>query len=220
MPPTRLEVLCGLDWLVAHEIEVATVIDVGASDGRWSKECRQVLVDAHYLLFDPDPAQSSDLDQFVEEHSRSRADKRAVGPANGMIRFDASTLFGGGLDFEGSKPGSIEVPMVTLDSAVQESGMPGPYLIKLDTHGFEKGILEGASNTLRETTALVVECYNFRIEPTALLFWEFCGYMVSKGFRPVRMVDVSNRKLDGALWQMDMFFIRSDWKGFEDLHYR
>ena len=59
-----------------------------------------------------------------------------------------------------------------------------PFLIKLDTHGFEVPILKGAQETLQQTNLLVIETYNFQLQPTSLRFHEMCSYMEFGGFPP------------------------------------
>jgi hypothetical protein len=79
--------------------------------------------------------------------------------------------------------------------------------------------LAGANDSLEQCEALIIEAYNFRIKEEALLFWELCSFLSDKGFRPIDLVDVSHRRYDNALWQMDLFFIRSNWKGFSRTSY-
>jgi len=219
-PPPPSEMTDGLQWLRNAGVQFQTIIDVGASDGNWSLECMNCFSEQNYLLLEPNPDHSESLDAFVKAHPNCIADKRAVGPEDGRIQFNVGDLWGGAMDPEGKADTSIEVPMTTLDSCIKKSELPGSYMIKLDTHGFEEGILNGADEVLKETDALVIECYNFEIEPGALRFWEMCSYLCKKGFRPVRIVDVLNRNFDQALWQMDIFFLRESWDGFKTANYR
>lgn len=110
--------------------------------------------------------------------------------------------------------------LVTLDSCLKGLGKTGPYLLKLDTHGFERSILEEAAYTLENSEILIIEAYNYRITSEAFLFWELCAYLSEKGFRPIDLVDIAHRRYDSSLWQMDLFFIKSDWEGFNHVSYR
>jgi hypothetical protein len=56
-------------------------------------------------------------------------------------------------------------------------GLPGPYMIKLDTHGYEVPIRLGAKETLRNANLAVIETYNFRIQGSSLLFHEMVAHM-------------------------------------------
>lgn len=208
------EMLQSLEWMRGAGVEVQTILDVGASNGRWTRLCASVFPAANYLMYEANPVHFSELKVFADGSTSRHAELRAAGPRSGSIRFDARDPLGGGLDLEGTNPHAIDVPMVTLDMSVKESGWNGPFLIKLDTHGYEKGILEGATKTLKHTNALIVECYNFKITKEALRFWEFCDFMGSLGFRPAKFIDVMNRRFDRTLWQMDILFLRKEWEGF------
>ena len=100
----------------------------------------------------------------------------------------------------------IVVPVRRLDGLAAELGLAGPYAIKLDTHGYEIPILEGAGALLAQSALLVIECYNFRVAPQALLAHEMCAWLEARGFRCIDLCDPLHRARDGALWQMDLFF--------------
>ncbi|MCI5141637.1 MAG: hypothetical protein D3909_07895 [Candidatus Electrothrix sp. ATG1] len=48
----------GINWLSANNFLIETVLDVGASDGRWSKGCMACFTEAKYVLFEPQPVHS------------------------------------------------------------------------------------------------------------------------------------------------------------------
>ncbi len=52
---------------------------------------------------------------------------------------------------------TLSVPLRTIDALVQETLLPGPYLVKLDLQGAEVAALRGAKRTLRNTEVVVVE---------------------------------------------------------------
>ena len=110
--------------------------------------------------------------------------------------------------------------MTTVDFEVQRLGLNSPFLLKFDTHGFEVPILEGAKETLRVTSAIVMECYNFKIAPEALLFYEMCEYLGKFGFRPIDVVEPRHRLYDDAFWQMDIAFVKEDRPEFGYKAYR
>jgi FkbM family methyltransferase len=194
----------------------ATIADVGASDGRWSDLALEVFPAAEVVLFEPQSVHAPGLNVFQAEHPTARIIRSAVGGARGSSLFDASDPWGGRLE-KAPTAGTITVPVVTLDESLVDA--KPPFLVKLDTHGVEAEILAGAQETLTRSVAWVIEAVNQRILPEALLFWELCAVMVDHGFRPVDLVDVMRRPHDGSLWQMDLFFIRSDWPGFDYLGY-
>lgn len=220
MPPAPSGMANGLAWLKNNDIRIDYVLDVGASNGCWTKECMEFFPDAKYRLYEPHPNHQAELNHFQSNNSNHvEVDSRAVGDREGVVEFDISDLWGASIDSTGSKGDSVEVELTTIDQSLKE-GIAENVLIKLDTHGFERGILQGAENTLKKTSALIVECYNYEIEKDCLLFWQLCEYLHQRGFRPIQLVDVLNRKLDQSLWQMDIFFIKSNWKGFANQNFK
>jgi FkbM family methyltransferase len=206
----------GLRLLGDVGITPATVVDVGASDGRWSELALAVFPEAEFVLFEPQPVHSAALADFAAAHQSVSVVRSAVGAESGVSLFDAADPFGGVLQ-DAPSANTIEVPVTSLDAALADS--TSPFLVKLDTHGVEREILAGATNTLARSAAWIVEAYNYEIESGCLLFWELCAVMREHGFRPVELADVMHRPGDRTLWQLDVFFARSDWPGFARVTY-
>jgi FkbM family methyltransferase len=188
---------------------VGTIIDVGASDGRWSETARQYFPAAAILLIEANGAHRAGLESFRRRVPRSDFILAAAGNTVGQLFFDGSDPFGGLASTEAIERSS-PVPATTIDHEVAARSLPGPYLIKLDTHGFELPILQGAEATLRRTDLLIVEVYNFTLCRGALRFYEMCGHLAELGFRPIDLCDPTHRPQDGVFWQCDIFFARSD----------
>ena len=106
--------------------------------------------------------------------------------------------------------------MTSIDAEVARRSLAGPFLIKLDTHGFEREILEGAAKTLEGTAAVIVEAYNFELRPGVMRFHELCAFMESRGFRTVDLADPMRRPRDDILWQMDLVFAAADLSDLAD----
>ncbi|HVP08638.1 MAG TPA: FkbM family methyltransferase [Burkholderiales bacterium] len=184
---------------------IRTVIDVGASDGRWSRAASRILPPARYLMVEARAEHEPGLARTSRDARFSYA-ICAAGNRDGEIYFDATDLFGGLASETPPEKNCIVVPVRRLDGLARERGLDGPYAIKLDTHGYEVPILEGAAGLLPQTALLVIECYNFRVAPQALLAHEMCAWLEARGFRCIDLCDPLHRPRDGALWQMDLFF--------------
>lgn len=199
----------GLARAAGRGTPVSTVIDVGASDGRWSTMAATVFPAARFLLVEAQPSHAAALRELTSRDRRFTTALVAAGPRDGTIHFDASDPFGGVASERSTGTSDLLVPMRTLDSLVAEHGLAGPFLVKLDTHGFETAILSGAAATLCRASLLVIEVYNFKLvpdDPGCLRFHELCGWLEARGFRCVDICEVSRRAGDQVLWQMDMLF--------------
>ncbi len=200
--------------LASRPVAISTVIDVGASDGRWSEMIRPYYPQARYMLIEANAIHEPGLKQYKQRHPTDDYVLAAAGDYEGEIYFNMDDPFGGVASHE-DRPGYKSLPVTTIDTQVHKRNLQPPFLIKLDTHGFEVPILEGATKTLAETNMLVIEVYNFQIEPASLRFHEMCSFMEAKGFRPVDLISPLYRPKDDALWQFDLLFIRADRPEFQ-----
>jgi FkbM family methyltransferase len=193
-----------------HNIEIASLIDVGAGDGFWSRAFRRHFPDRHHLLIDANEAHLPELSKQCQENKHWQLAMTAVGGTTGTGYFDGSDPLIGQLATEAWNEKYRPCQVTTLDDLLEKQPVPGPFMIKLDTHGVEVPILSGATKTLKLTNAIVIEAYNFTFGGVAVPFWELCRYMQDLGFRPLDVFDLLYREIDGAFWQFDLLFARSD----------
>ncbi len=208
---------------LSRRVPVRTIVDVGASDGRWSRVAMRHFPRADYLLIEAQgAAHGAALRELADRDHRVHVVLAAAGDRVGEVRFDASDPFGGIAMKEPSGSGAeaITVPMTTLDAEVARCGLEPPYLIKLDTHGFEVPILQGARDILLRTNALVIEAYNFTLRDGTLRFHELCHHLSELGYRSADLADPMWRPGDGILWQLDLFFVPNTRPEFAHNAYR
>lgn len=204
---------------ICHSIN--TIVDVGAASGTWTKLAMKRWPNAKYILVEPLSERTEELTALKNQYQNIEFVSAVAGNSSGKVGFSvANDLDGSGVYGKSAKGTTYrEIDSVTIDELVDKHRAPGPYLLKLDTHGFELPIFEGAQQTLKQTELIIVECYGFFVSPHAKLFYELCAYLHEAGFRPVDLVDVVNRRKDGAFWQCDIFFARQNNPVFEDNFY-
>ena len=191
-----------------HHVNPVTVIDVGAAKGIWTSMAIKVWPGSNYVLFEPLKEREEILSDIRNKNKNIYIVNKAAGDSNIEIDFFIATdLDGSGVAGDISASNLRKVKQTTLDAEISGLQLKGPFVIKLDTHGYEVPIIDGAEKILKDTQLLIIECYGFKIAPFSLLFWEMCAYLKSKGFRLIDIVDIDLRKKDGAFWQCDAFFI-------------
>lgn len=209
--PNRIEMDAALHRVAQHGFPIGTVVDIGAAKGTWSVMALRALPQAKVLGIEPLKEREKDLLKLKKENLRFDFDLCVAGEKDGeTAKLNVSVDHLGGSTVEGVGGESREVPVRSLDGMLTEKQLPGPFLLKFDTHGYELPILKGAEKILEQTQVIVMECYNFRFVPQALLFQEMCEHMDNLGFRPYDIANPSLRKHDRALWQIDLFFARKD----------
>lgn len=186
---------------------IATVIDVGASNGSWTALSYRHFPGAKWLLLEGLPAHGPTLAQFVKQAPNIQYELALAGDHDGEGHlYLGPDDFGGAAHNQAYEGKTIPRPMRSIDSLVAQHKLPGPFFIKLDTHGFEREILAGAAETLKQTSLVLLEVYNFEFSPGMPRFAAMCEHMEKLGFRCTDLVDPLRRTSDGVLWQMDLFF--------------
>jgi FkbM family methyltransferase len=206
----------GIARLKERGISLESVIDVGASNGRWTELCLKHYPNAAYHMLEAQEEYDGPLTELCNKNSKLSYTIKAVADKSGEIYFDDHVVGGGIASREKVNENFKRKLATTIDDEVAAFKLKAPYFVKLDTHGFEVQILEGATETLKKANALVIECYNFRLNENAKKFHEMVAYLETKGFHCIDIVDLTLRKSDSFLWQMDIFFARSEMKGFSN----
>src|SRR5262245_20725201 len=76
-------------------VKVNTVIDVGASNGMWSKLCLRYFPDSDYFLIEAQEPHRKALEDFAASHPKVRFVMAAAANREGKCYFDNRALFGG-----------------------------------------------------------------------------------------------------------------------------
>lgn len=94
------------------------------------------------------------------------------------------------------------MPGITLDGLCKELHVEGPYLIKVDVDGLEVDVLAGATQILQNTEYVIVEVCLFG------QIYDVIKFMKSQAFVVYDIVDLGYQPSSGALWQVDMAFVK------------
>jgi FkbM family methyltransferase len=207
--PTRLNghtIADALARLKSFGFSVKSAIDLGASDGKWTRVFRKHFPDAVVLGVEPLTERrrelenaKHELDPFHFEICAAGRDDNTTASLHTPGELDGSYIGAGGA-------GSREVPVRTLDSLARQYDLTGPILLKFDTHGYEREILEGAAAILPDVEVIVMEMLNFG----GFRFPELLQYLDKSGFRPIDIVDVTRTPTQKVLWQFDCVLVKKE----------
>ena len=205
-----------------HSLAVSSILDIGASDGKWSEEAMHHFQEARFLGIDPLAEREEYLKRLSLNHPQFDYVIAAAGDVDegyASMRVDEGDLDSSTIN--GTNPGDVrEVPLRSIDSLVKEFALPAPYFLKFDTHGYEVPIIKGADRTLEETNAVLMEVHNFHIAENALRFPQMCTFMEERGFLPLDIGGLLLREYDAAFWQMDILFARKQLAAFRHNQFR
>jgi len=192
----------------------SAVIDIGAAHGSFARQCLEVFANTQYLLVEP-----------LVEYQPILAELNHISPSIQTI-FAAATAYPGEISIhvhqdlvgsslyleveEGTDVNGVPrvVPAVTVDTLVEEAGMKGPFLLKVDVQGAELDVLKGAERVLQDCQYVILEVSFFSFFHNGADCCEIIAYMKQKGFVPYDIVELQYRPLDRALSQVDIAFVK------------
>lgn len=192
----------------------ATVIDVGAAMGSFTRVCHRFFPHAKYLLIEPLKEYLPSLAKVVETIPNASYEMAAASATSDPVILNVHEDLVGSSLYRESEEGTgvngvpLEVPAVTLDRLVEQTQAQPPFLIKVDVQGAELDVLAGAQTTLRHAELVLLEVSFFQFFEGAPLFCEVLAHMKSQGFVPYDLLGLQYRPIDGALSQVDVVFVR------------
>ncbi len=183
------------------------IVDVGASDGIWTRECLRVFPEARFFVIDPLPANAAALTALATQHPNVHFWQGALGSAPGALELlehgDQSSFFASD---SFTAHGARQVEVRTLDSFLGTPALQPPDFIKADVQGFELAVLRGASACLETTQLLLLEVSYRRIYKDQPLAHELIAFAGDRGFRIYDICTYAGRPYDGELTQSDLLF--------------
>jgi FkbM family methyltransferase len=191
----------GNGWLPENlrreDLAPATIIDVGVAGG--TVTLYQAFPDARHVLIEPLEEYRADIEKLVDQYGAEHVET-ALGAEEGtaVIHIDRSRLQSSLMTKINAEEDAEhrEVPVTTLDKLVAERGWKGPFGLKLDVEGYERHVIQGATETLRDTEFVIAE---LSISPRFEDDWttgRFIELMRSYGFEVADILDATRAYAD------------------------
>ena len=184
------------------------VVDGGAYQGDWTRTLWTVWPDCPSLMIEPLPSQFQVLSSLAAKTNGSAVAPKAVGSKRGEVLFRLGET-NSSIVSDGAREGTIKVECTTLDDLLDEISGFKPDMLKLDLQGHELEALAGAERHLKQFEVIILEVSVLRIGEVPV-FSEVDRFMEARGYRLYDVLPQYYRPLDGALWQMDVFYVRDD----------
>lgn len=193
--------------LIDINAPIGTILDVGVKTCTY--ELMRAFPNKQHILMEP-------IEEYLDEMrlNYTRAGARfeiinaAISNRDGEVRLRTSTVYKdkpishARITTDGHEDEQHRiVPAKQLDTVVNERSLDRPFLLKIDVDGAELLVLEGAQETLKQTSVVVIETgYANLLQRGQAL--------ASAGFQIFDIVDISY--YDGRFVQADMVFMHED----------
>lgn len=174
--------------------QINKVLDVGANIGKYAATIRKIGFTGDIISFEPLSKTFIELNSNSKTDSKWQAQNIALGDFNGESEIniagnvDSSSL----LDMlplhlnsapQSKYVGKEKIIVKTLDSIYESlCDKKDQVYMKIDTQGFEKQVLDGASSSLNNIKGLQIEMSIAPLYKDSLTYLEMISYLNAKGF--------------------------------------
>jgi FkbM family methyltransferase len=144
----------------------SVVIDVGANLGQWTVPlARKVGTAGRVFAVEPAPRAAASLESTLSASALYQAKliRCAIGDHDGVAEFAVPVVTSPLIDSGMARIGAacagqeaLQVPLRSLDSLAAEHDLAALDLIKIDTEGHERRVLDGAADILRRHRPVLV----------------------------------------------------------------
>ena len=208
---TKLSHRNALNRLKAQGFAPATVYDIGAYRGGWTRLAAQVFPDAKFILFEANAdnaahLRAAGLTHYTVALAAEDGEKALFlprqGDATGTSLYRENSAHYGNDNLVVRK-----VATARLDTLVAAQRLPAAALIKIDVQGAELDVIAGAKTALAHCQALIVELSLASYNKDAPLIAETMPAIARHGFRCIDICEL-HRSPAGGVLQADFLFAK------------
>lgn len=205
-----------LYWL--KQLQIETVIDIGANIGQFANGIRKLLPNAKILSFEPLPSCYQQLVTSTQEDPNLKAFNLALGDETGKIKIyqnefsPSSSLLPLAELHKTTFPFAqdvleLDVEIVRLDDISLTLELSEPILIKLDVQGFEDRVIEGGISVFSRASIIIIELSIVPLYEGQHLFDKIYQKLISLGFLYYGNLDQAADG-DGNILYVDSIFVK------------
>lgn len=203
-------------------LKIDLVLDVGANVGQYGSKLRRLGYRSSIESFEPVSKAFSSLSQVAKHDGNWNAHNFALGDADtgadiNISAFAPSSSFLELSDNVKDAPidldyvNSEHVQIKKLDSVFSKiAGTDNNVLLKIDTQGFERNVIDGASNSLAKIAGVQMEVALVPHYEGESLIEDMIGIMRSHCFDPWWLFHGFRNTKTMQMIQTDIFFVRRD----------
>ena len=207
---------------IIHSYGINVLFDVGANTGQFALEMREFGYIHKIISFEPLSSAFAPLTKNALRDDNWIVNNYALGPKNttGSLNIAENSCSSSinnifPKHIEGA-PDSIfidkeEIEIKTLDSIINSFCKPNEdnIMLKIDTQGYEKNVIDGAENSLQTIKIIQLEMSLVPLYENEMLFQDMIDYLSTKSFTLYSLENGFINENSGQLLQVDGIFVKN-----------
>jgi FkbM family methyltransferase len=203
------------------DFQIDCVLDVGANIGQFAEDIRGIGYRGRIESFEPMSTAFKLLHERARKDEKWRVHNFALGEVDGTLELSISAN-GPSSSFlplsEDAQKAEVDLAYVAREQVKVKRlddlffdirGQSKHFFLKIDTQGFEKNVIDGASRCLDQISGVQAELSLTRQYEGELLASEFLNMMSSLDFIPYWFVHGYRSKSTMQLKQIDVLFFKN-----------
>lgn len=198
---------------------IDTLLDIGANTGQYSRKMRKWGYDKKIVAFEPLRDAYSALKKYADKDEQIMAYNYALGDKNmkSVINVSGNSYSSSILSILPSHVQSApksayiaqqEIEIKKLDDVFNSIVPEGSrVMMKVDTQGYEKNVIDGATESLGRITVVQLEMSIVPLYENGMLWIAMVQLMESKGFQLFSLENGHYNRNSGQLLQVDGIFV-------------
>lgn len=210
-----------IDYLLS-KYNIKTVVDVGANEGQFAlKLLNKNYYKGKIISFEPVSSSFQQLLKNSQQASNWAVVQCAVGDSTGQVPINisqnsvSSSLRKVNAHTVEAEAGTaiVNTEMVsinTLDTLLKAHQWQNDLWLKIDVQGFEREVLQGASETLKQAKVVQIELAVIPSYEQSPYLEEIIATMRASGFLLYSIMNGFRNYKTGQMYEMEGFFIKVD----------
>lgn len=204
---------------IISNCNIDILFDIGANTGQYSKKMRNLGFNKKIVSFEPlkdvfeilKHNASDDKNWIVNNYALGNEDNKGIINVSG--KSDCSSILNmlpnhiesaSGLEYIARQ----EITIKRLDSVFNSfASNSDKVMIKIDTQGFEKNVIDGALESLKSIMIIQIEMSIVPMYENEMLFIEMIQYLEKKDFQLYSLENGHFNRNSGQLLQVDGIFV-------------
>lgn len=204
-------------WL--KNLNFKSILDIGANSGQFVEKFLIFYPKADFFCFEPLSEPFDELKEKFGSKQNFHLYKFALGNKAGEEKIfhneysPSSSLLAmkdehkDAFDFA-REEFEEEITIKKLDHLSIEPDIKKPYLVKMDTQGFESEVIKGGKDIISKADMIIIETSFVQLYEGAPLFDDIYMILKNMGFEYVGSFEQLRRPQDGKILQQDSIFIK------------
>lgn len=204
---------------IVNHYNINTLFDIGANNGMYAISMRKLGFKGKIISFEPLKSVYKELEKVSSKDKKWIVNNYALGneDTKGIINIAGNSFSSSILNMLPAHLNSAPKSKYIAQEAIEIKKVDSIFdsfrnsednvMLKIDTQGFEKNVIDGANDSLSNIKVIQLEMSLVQLYENEMLYMDMINYLDKKGFQLFSLEDGFQDPKTGRLFQVDGIFV-------------